>query len=62
MKTKITDTSNTINKGGRAEKYWLGKTVKSKASSPARAKDDIDLQNILQKYGLKGFEIGRAHV
>lgn len=58
MKTKITDTSNTINKGGRAEKYWLGKTVKSKASSPARAKDDIDLQKILQKYGLKGFEFG----
>lgn len=58
MKTKITDTSNTINAGGRAEKWWKGKTVKSKSSSPSRAKDDIDLQKILQRYNLKGFEFG----
>lgn len=58
MKTKITDTSNTINAGGRAEKWWKGKSVKSKSSSPSRAKDDIDLQKILQRYNLKGFEFG----
>lgn len=58
MKTKITDTSNTINAGGRAEKWWKNKSVKSKASSPARAKDDVDLQKILNRYNLKGFEFG----
>lgn len=58
MKTKITDTSNTINQGGRAERYWLGKKVKSHSSSPARSKDDVDLQKILQRYNLKGFEFG----
>lgn len=58
MKTKIIDTSNTINQGGRAERYWRGKSVKSRSSSPLRAKDDVDLQKILQKYNLKGFEFG----
>ena len=33
MKTKITDTSNAINAGGRAEKWWKGKPVKSRSSS-----------------------------
>lgn len=58
MKTKITDTSNTINAGGRAEKYWKHKSVKSHSSSPARSRDDVDLQSILQRYNLKGFEFG----
>ena len=58
MKGKLTDTNNTINKGGRAEKYWRHKSVKSKASSPVRNKDEIDLQKILQRYNLKGFEFG----
>lgn len=58
MKGKITDTNNTINKGGRAEKYWRHKPVKSKASSPVRSKDEIDLHKILERYNLKGFEFG----
>ena len=58
MKGKLTDTNNTINKGGKAELYWRNKSVKSKSSSPARSKDDIDLQKILQTYDLKGFEFG----
>ena len=58
MKGKITDTNNTINKGGRAEKYWRHKPVKSKASLPVRSKDEIDLHKILERYNLKGFEFG----
>lgn len=58
MKTKITDTSNAINAGGRAEKWWKGKPVKSRSSSWTRNQDDVDLQSILQRYNLKGFEFG----
>jgi hypothetical protein len=58
MKIKITDTSNSINEGGRAEAWWYGHNVKSKSSSSARAADDVDLHGILKKYKIKGFEFG----
>lgn len=58
MKTKITDTSNTINKGGRAERWWQGRAVKARSSKPVRSMDNVDLHKILQTYNLKGFEFG----
>ena len=58
MKRKLVDTNLSISVGGRAERYWYGRGVKSKFSDADRKGDDVDIHAILAKYNLKGFEFG----
>lgn len=58
MKGKLTDTNARISDGGRAERYWRGRTVKGKNSLPEQKNDTPDLHGTLREYGLKGFEFG----
>ncbi len=58
MNRKLTDTSIYISHAGRAERYWDGKSVKSKYSAQEDSRADIDLHKLLQKYSIKGFEFG----
>ena len=61
MKQKLVDTNQQISTGGRAYWWWLDKPVKKVGSSMVVGglkEDDVNLQNILEDYQLKGFEFG----
>ena len=61
MKQKLVDTNQQISNGGRAYWWWLDKPVKKVGSGMVVGglkEDDVNLQNILEDYQLKGFEFG----
>lgn len=61
MKQKLVDTNQQISTGGRAYWWWLDKPVKKVGSGMVVGglkEDDVNLQNILEDYQLKGFEFG----
>lgn len=61
MKQKLVDTNQQISTGGRAYWWWLDKPVKKVGSGMVVGglkEDDVNLQNILEAYQLKGFEFG----
>lgn len=60
MTQKISDTSQTISRGGRLKDYWEERPVKQRRSSFVDwDKKDIDMKALLEEYKLKGFEFGR---
>ena len=59
IKNKLSDSNNTISKGGRAERYWVSRTVKpSPAYEQNKQTEFIDQFAIIAQYKLKGFEYG----
>lgn len=57
MREKLIDTNSTISDGGRAKLYWEGKKPNKFKEVQTTAKE-VDLQQILQDFKLKGFEFG----
>lgn len=57
MIQKLIDTSANISNGGRAKLYWKGQDLRKFKNVPTSQKE-VDLQDILQTYKLKGFEFG----
>jgi len=61
MKQKLGDTNAQISKGGRAYSYWLNRGLSPRAVKMVVGginPDDVDLNKILDKFNLKGFEFG----
>lgn len=60
MTQKINDTSQAISKGGCLKEYWAVRGVKQRRSQFVNwNRKDIDIEALLKKYHLKGFEFGR---
>lgn len=57
MKRKIVDTNIDIMDGGRANRYWYGKSPKPD-NWDGTGNYEIDPSSILKEYKLKGFEFG----
>lgn len=57
MIQKLIDTSANISNGGRAKLYWEGHDPRKFKNVPTSQKE-VDLQDILQTFKLKGFEFG----
>lgn len=57
MIQKLIDTSANISNGGRAKLYWEGHEPRKFKNVPTSQKE-VDLQDILQTFKLKGFEFG----
>lgn len=61
QKSKIVDSTTNISVGGRSYNYWAGREVKKSTKYSIKGSpvaDDVDVNKLIRKYKLKGFEFG----